>query len=74
MKMATQSAIIVEEPGRAVLRQDAPIPELPENYILVKTKAGMLPYRSLSLVLTSCADQLTKLLFSRLEPHGLAAH
>jgi len=40
--MATQSAIVVQEPGRAVLRQDAAIPELPENYILVKTKAGML--------------------------------
>ncbi|OQE21668.1 hypothetical protein PENSTE_c011G03418 [Penicillium steckii] len=37
--MATQSAIVVQEPGRAVLRQDAAIPELPENYILVKTKA-----------------------------------
>lgn len=40
--MATQSAIVVQEPGRAVLRKDAAIPELPENYILVKTKAGML--------------------------------
>jgi hypothetical protein len=39
--MTTQSAIVVQEPGRAALCQDVAIPELPEDYILVKTKAGM---------------------------------
>jgi NADPH:quinone reductase-like Zn-dependent oxidoreductase len=38
--MATQSAIIVQGPGRATL-QDVSLPELPDNYILVKTKAGI---------------------------------
>ncbi|KAJ5494351.1 Polyketide synthase enoylreductase [Penicillium fimorum] len=37
--MTTQSAIIVQEPGRATLVEDFPLPELPDNYILVKTKA-----------------------------------
>ncbi|KAJ5890494.1 uncharacterized protein N7473_006722 [Penicillium subrubescens] len=37
--MTTQRAIIVQEAGRAILVQDAPVPELPDNYILVKTKA-----------------------------------
>ncbi|KAJ5110634.1 hypothetical protein N7532_001169 [Penicillium argentinense] len=36
--MPTQRAIVVQEPGHAELR-DVPIPELPEDYILVKTKA-----------------------------------
>lgn len=40
--MATQSAIVVQEPGRAALCRDVAIPEVPEDYILVKTKAGML--------------------------------
>lgn len=39
--MATQNAIVVQEPGRAALCQGVAIPELPEDYILVKTKAGM---------------------------------
>ncbi|KAJ6190549.1 hypothetical protein N7519_000570 [Penicillium mononematosum] len=38
--MATQSAIIVQGPGRATL-EDVPLPELPDDYILVKTKAGI---------------------------------
>lgn len=38
--MATQRALVVQEPGRAVLVSDAPIPDLPDDYILVKTKAG----------------------------------
>ncbi|KAJ5129043.1 hypothetical protein N7448_002755 [Penicillium atrosanguineum] len=37
--MTTQSAIIVQGLGRAVLEQNLPIPELPDDYILVKTKA-----------------------------------
>ncbi|KAJ5561984.1 hypothetical protein N7535_003553 [Penicillium sp. DV-2018c] len=37
--MTTQRAIIVQGPGHASLVQDAPIPEMPDNYILVKTKA-----------------------------------
>ncbi|KAJ5202108.1 uncharacterized protein N7498_006771 [Penicillium cinerascens] len=37
--MTTQSAIIVQGPGRAVLKQNVPLPELPDGYILVKTKA-----------------------------------
>ncbi|KAJ5985460.1 hypothetical protein N7522_012656 [Penicillium canescens] len=37
--MITQSAIIVQEPGRAILSEDVRLPELPDNYILVKTKA-----------------------------------
>ncbi|KAJ5827292.1 hypothetical protein N7447_004055 [Penicillium robsamsonii] len=37
--MMAQSGIIVQEPGRATLVQDVPLPELPDNYILVKTKA-----------------------------------
>ncbi|KAJ5979750.1 hypothetical protein N7481_007048 [Penicillium waksmanii] len=37
--MATQSAIVVQEPGRAVLCRDVAIPDVPEDYILVKTKA-----------------------------------
>ncbi|KAI2694792.1 hypothetical protein CBS147332_9556 [Penicillium roqueforti] len=36
--MTTQSAIVVQEPGRATL-VDVPLPRLPDNYILVKTKA-----------------------------------
>jgi hypothetical protein len=39
--MTTQRAIIVQEAGRAILVQDAPVPELPDDYILVKTKAGI---------------------------------
>jgi hypothetical protein len=39
--MITQSAIIVQEPGRAILSEDVRLPELPDNYILVKTKAGI---------------------------------
>jgi hypothetical protein len=42
--MTTQSAIIAQEPGHAILTQDAPLPALPDNYILVKTKAGILPF------------------------------
>lgn len=38
--MTTQRAIIVQEAGRATLVHDAPVPELPNDYILVKTKAG----------------------------------
>jgi hypothetical protein len=41
--MTTQSAIIVQGPGHAVVEQNVPIPELPDDYILVKTKAGK-PY------------------------------
>lgn len=41
--MATQTAIVVHEPGCAKLAKDLPIPELPEDYILVKTKAGVFP-------------------------------
>lgn len=41
LRMATQSAIIVQGPGRAALKQNVPLPELPDGYILVKTKAGM---------------------------------
>ncbi|KAF3385077.1 Protein TOXD [Penicillium rolfsii] len=37
--MTTQRAIIAQEAGRAILVQDAPVPELPDDYILVKTKA-----------------------------------
>ncbi|CAI7606329.1 uncharacterized protein N7487_002918 [Penicillium crustosum] len=37
--MTTQSAIIVQEAGRATLAEGVPLPELPDNYILVKTKA-----------------------------------
>lgn len=39
--MTTQNAIVVRGPGHAVLEQNVPIPELPDDYILVKTKAGM---------------------------------
>lgn len=39
--MTTQSAILVQEPGLAILSQDVPLPELPDNYILIKTKAGI---------------------------------
>lgn len=38
--MTTQSAIVAQEPGRATLEQNVSIPELPDDYILVKTKAG----------------------------------
>jgi len=44
--MTTQSAIIAQEPGRAILKQDAPLPDLPDDYILVKTKAGILSFCS----------------------------
>ncbi|KAJ5482158.1 hypothetical protein N7475_000970 [Penicillium sp. IBT 31633x] len=37
--MTTQTAIIVHEPGSARLVKNLPAPELPEDYILVKTKA-----------------------------------
>ncbi|KAJ5155943.1 hypothetical protein N7492_008746 [Penicillium capsulatum] len=37
--MATQRAVVVQKRGRAVLVPDAPIPTLPDDYILVKTKA-----------------------------------
>ncbi|KAJ5348708.1 hypothetical protein MYU51_006865 [Penicillium brevicompactum] len=37
--MTTQSAIVAQEPGRATLEQNVSIPELPDDYILVKTKA-----------------------------------
>jgi hypothetical protein len=39
--MVTQSAIIAQEPGQAILKQDAPLPDLPDSYILIKTKAGI---------------------------------
>jgi hypothetical protein len=42
--MVNQSAIIAQEPGRAIIKQDAPLPDLPDNYILVKTKAGIWPF------------------------------
>ncbi|CAG7921839.1 unnamed protein product [Penicillium olsonii] len=37
--MPTQTAIIAQEPGRATLEHNVPLPELPDDYILVKTKA-----------------------------------
>lgn len=43
--MPTQRAIIIQEAGRAILAHDAPVPELPDDYILVKTKAGILSLR-----------------------------
>jgi hypothetical protein len=45
--MTTQSAIIVQEPGRATLAENVLIPELPDKYILVKTKAGIFPFSTL---------------------------
>jgi hypothetical protein len=33
-------AIVVQGPGRATL-EDVPLPEVPDDYILVKTKAGI---------------------------------
>jgi hypothetical protein len=39
--MTTRSAIIVQQPGRAILSQNIPLPELPDDYILIKTKAGI---------------------------------
>lgn len=38
--MTTQSAIIVQEAGKAILATDVRIPQLPDEYILVKTKTG----------------------------------
>ncbi|QQK46758.1 Polyketide synthase, enoylreductase [Penicillium digitatum] len=37
--MTTQSAIIVQGPGCATLAENVPLPVLPDDYILVKTKA-----------------------------------
>ncbi|KAJ5794144.1 Polyketide synthase enoylreductase [Penicillium paradoxum] len=37
--MTTQSAIVVQEPGRASLAHNVPIPDLSDDYILIKTKA-----------------------------------
>ncbi|KAJ5175573.1 uncharacterized protein N7482_001450 [Penicillium canariense] len=37
--MTTQRAIIVQGAGRAVLESNVPVPELPDDYILVRTKA-----------------------------------
>ncbi|KAJ5579501.1 uncharacterized protein N7459_005486 [Penicillium hispanicum] len=37
--MTTQRAIIVQEPGQAILAYDIPIPQLPDEYILVKAKS-----------------------------------
>lgn len=65
--MPTQRAIIVQEAGRATLVHDAPIPELPEDYILVKTKAGIL---SLCIIFMTSAKTCP----SCVEPHGLAAY
>lgn len=48
--MTTQSAIVVQEPGHAKLAQDVPIPELPDDYILIKTKAGNTPHAQLSYI------------------------
>lgn len=57
LRMTTQSAIIVQGPGRALLKQNVPLPELPDGYILVKTKAGM---SSFSYVLFRCVSGSTK--------------
>lgn len=46
--MTTQKAIIVQAAGHAILVHDAPVPELPDDYILVKAKAGSLPMHSCS--------------------------
>ncbi|KAF2009697.1 GroES-like protein [Aaosphaeria arxii CBS 175.79] len=37
--MTTQRALVHESKGVAVVKSDVPLPELPEDYILVKTKA-----------------------------------
>ena len=52
--MATQSAIVVQGPGRATL-EDVPLPEVPDDYILVKTKAGIFSLCSPSPRISSAA-------------------
>jgi hypothetical protein len=70
--MTTQRAIIVQEPGRATLAQDVPIPELPDNYILVKTKAGIFSLCFPSL--PGSMSSWTKIVSSRFESNGLASY
>ncbi|KAJ5382960.1 hypothetical protein N7517_000871 [Penicillium concentricum] len=69
--MTTQSAIIVQEPGHATLVEDVPLPELPENYILVRTKAGIF---SLSPTLLCFTSSRTNTIGSRFESNGLASY
>lgn len=69
--MATQNAITVQGPGRATV-EDIPPPELPDNYILVKTKAGIF-----SLCPSSpphFMDSWTNPVKSRFESNGLASY
>ena len=65
--MPTQRAIIVQEAGRATLVHDAPVPELPDDYILIKTKAGIAP----DPIIPKAS---AKTCSSCVESHGLAAY
>lgn len=70
--MTTQSAIIVQEAGRATLAEGVPLPELPDNYILVKTKAGIFSLCSSSLLWFM--NGWTNTVRSRFESNGLASY